>query len=123
MSFSSRLFKKGAFSIPLFLCRACTTASTKAAGRHRPERPEPKPGGQQDPGDVPGPPGSQEPAAPTQGTRGTSRKGKARDQADDASKELPDELKDMDLNDPDLAKAAVKIQATFRGYKTRAKPE
>lgn len=51
------------------------------------------------------------------------QEGKAGEQADDASKELPDELKDMDLNDPDLAKAAVKIQATFRGYKTRAKPE
>lgn len=48
--------------------------------------------------------------------------GDTKDQADDA-KELPDELKDMDLNDPDLAKAAVKIQATFRGYKGRAKPE
>lgn len=33
------------------------------------------------------------------------------------------DIKDMDLNDPDLAKAAVKIQATFRGYKTRAKNE
>ncbi|KAL1444185.1 hypothetical protein MTO96_045634, partial [Rhipicephalus appendiculatus] len=54
---------------------------------------------------------------------GDQQEGEARDQADDASKELPDELKDMDLNDPDLAKAAVKIQATFRGYKTRAKPE
>ncbi|XP_049525420.1 obscurin [Dermacentor silvarum] len=51
------------------------------------------------------------------------QEGEAKDQVDDADKELPDELKDMDLNDPDLAKAAVKIQATFRGYKTRAKPE
>ncbi|KAM7315085.1 hypothetical protein ISCGN_004868 [Ixodes scapularis] len=42
---------------------------------------------------------------------------------EDAGEELPDEIKDMDLNDPDLAKAAVKIQATFRGYKTRAKNE
>lgn len=42
-------------------------------------------------------------------------------QQEDKSEELPDELKDMDLNDPDLAKAAVKIQATFRGYKTRNK--
>lgn len=42
-------------------------------------------------------------------------------QEDDKAQELPDELKDMDLNDPDLAKAAVKIQATFRGYKTRNK--
>lgn len=33
------------------------------------------------------------------------------------------DIKDMDLNDPDLAKAAVKIQATFRGYKTRSKVE
>ncbi|CAN8013825.1 unnamed protein product [Ixodes persulcatus] len=41
----------------------------------------------------------------------------------DAGEELPDDIKDMDLNDPDLAKAAVKIQATFRGYKTRAKNE
>lgn len=42
-------------------------------------------------------------------------------QQDDKGQELPDDLKDMDLNDPDLAKAAVKIQATFRGYKTRNK--
>ncbi|XP_077562130.1 IQ calmodulin-binding domain containing protein igloo isoform X1 [Haemaphysalis longicornis] len=42
-------------------------------------------------------------------------------QQEDKGEELPDELKDMDLNDPDLAKAAVKIQATFRGYKTRNK--
>ncbi|XP_065305282.1 uncharacterized protein igl isoform X1 [Dermacentor albipictus] len=54
---------------------------------------------------------------------GQQQEGESKDQDDDADKELPDELKDMDLNDPDLAKAAVKIQATFRGYKTRAKPE
>ncbi|XP_064470570.1 uncharacterized protein LOC135385282 [Ornithodoros turicata] len=35
--------------------------------------------------------------------------------------DVPDEIKDLDLNDPDLAKAAVKIQSTFRGYKTRNK--
>ncbi|KAK8769297.1 hypothetical protein V5799_014231 [Amblyomma americanum] len=50
------------------------------------------------------------------------QQGEAKYQQDDA-KELPDELKDMDLNDPDLAKAAVKIQATFRGYKTRNQNE
>lgn len=26
---------------------------------------------------------------------------------------------EIDLNDPDVEKAATKIQATFRGYKTR----
>lgn len=35
--------------------------------------------------------------------------------------DVPDEIKDLDLNDPDLAKAAVKIQSTFRSYKTRNK--
>lgn len=42
---------------------------------------------------------------------------------DFGEEDLPDDIKDMDLNDPDLAKAAVKIQATFRGYKTRSKVE
>lgn len=45
---------------------------------------------------------------------------------DDLSKELQkldakvdDELADIDLNDPDLNKAATKIQASFRGHKVR----
>jgi hypothetical protein len=29
---------------------------------------------------------------------------------------------DIDLNDAELEKAATKIQATFRGYKTRKEP-
>lgn len=45
---------------------------------------------------------------------------------DDLSKELQkldakvdDELADLDLSDPDLNKAATKIQASFRGHKVR----
>ncbi|KDR07386.1 hypothetical protein L798_03215 [Zootermopsis nevadensis] len=45
---------------------------------------------------------------------------------DDLSKELQkldakvdDELADIDLTDPDLHKAATKIQASFRGHKVR----
>ncbi|PNF31827.1 hypothetical protein B7P43_G09259 [Cryptotermes secundus] len=32
---------------------------------------------------------------------------------------VDDELADIDLNDPDLNKAATKIQASFRGHKVR----
>lgn len=38
---------------------------------------------------------------------------------DKAAKELEDELADIDLTDPDLHKAATKIQASFRGHKVR----
>jgi hypothetical protein len=33
--------------------------------------------------------------------------------------QVDDELADIDLNDPDLNKAATKIQASFRGHKVR----
>lgn len=32
---------------------------------------------------------------------------------------ISDDIDQIDLNDPDVEKAATKIQATFRGYKTR----
>lgn len=38
---------------------------------------------------------------------------------DKAAKALEDELADIDLTDPDLHKAATKIQASFRGHKVR----
>ncbi|XP_028967206.1 obscurin [Galendromus occidentalis] len=34
-----------------------------------------------------------------------------------------DELADIDLTDPDLERAAVKIQSTFKGFKTRRAPQ
>jgi hypothetical protein len=33
--------------------------------------------------------------------------------------QVDDELADLDLSDPDLNKAATKIQASFRGHKVR----
>ncbi|CAH0381039.1 unnamed protein product [Bemisia tabaci] len=41
----------------------------------------------------------------------------------DANKELDQELLDIDLTDPDLHKAATKIQASFRGHKVRKAEE
>ncbi|XP_034243732.1 neuromodulin [Thrips palmi] len=43
----------------------------------------------------------------------------AKEAKDRAAKELEDELADIDLTDPDLHKAATKIQASFRGHKVR----
>ncbi|XP_052121117.1 neuromodulin [Frankliniella occidentalis] len=47
-------------------------------------------------------------------------KAKDKEEADAAAaKELADELADIDLTDPELHKAATKIQSTFRGHKVR----
>ncbi|CAG2107561.1 unnamed protein product [Medioppia subpectinata] len=35
---------------------------------------------------------------------------------------VADEIADIDLNDPEVEKAAIKIQDTFRGYKKRREP-
>ncbi|XP_054167136.1 neuromodulin-like isoform X1 [Oppia nitens] len=40
----------------------------------------------------------------------------------DSDQTLADELADIDLNDPEVEKAATKIQATFRGFKSRREP-
>lgn len=38
---------------------------------------------------------------------------------EEAKAKLDDELADIDLTDPELHKAATKIQASFRGHKVR----
>lgn len=46
-------------------------------------------------------------------------KAEAEKAEEEKNKEIEEGIADIDLNDPDMEKAATKIQATFRGYKTR----
>ena len=62
----------------------------------------------------------EEVAAEAEGEAKTEAEGEAKAEAPSGEAEVNDtEQVDIDLNDPDVQAAATKIQASFKGYKTR----